>query len=186
MANPGREHWNGVKWLLRYVRGSLGVGLKFGVSKEGASITGYVDLDYAGDLDKRRLTTSYIFTLFGGPINWKSQLQSIIALSTAEVEYITTTKAMKETLWLQGLVKELGVLNSVVEIFSDSQSTIRLCKNSVFHERTKHVNVRYHFIREIISSREMKLKKIFLADNPIDMATKVLPVRKFRYYLDLV
>ena len=120
MANPGREHWNGVKWLLRYVRGSLGVGLKFGVSKEGASIIGYVDLDYAGDLDKRRSTTSYIFTLFGGPVNWKSQLQSIVALSTAEVEYITTTKAMKETLWLQGLVKELGVLNSVVEIFSDS------------------------------------------------------------------
>ena len=120
MANLGREHWNGVKWLLRYVRGSLGVGLKFGVSKEGASITCYVDLDYAGDLDKKRSTISYIFTLFGGSVNWKSQLQSIVALSTAEVEYITTTKAMKETLWLQGLVKELGVLNSVVEIFSDS------------------------------------------------------------------
>ena len=65
---------DGVKWLLRYVRGSLGVGLKFGSSKEGASITGYVDLDYAGDLDKRRSTTGYIFTLFGGPISWKSQL----------------------------------------------------------------------------------------------------------------
>ena len=62
MANPSRVHWNGVKWLLRYVRGSLSVGLKFGYSKEGVSITSYVDSDYAGDLDKRRSTTGYIFT----------------------------------------------------------------------------------------------------------------------------
>ncbi|RVW92633.1 Retrovirus-related Pol polyprotein from transposon TNT 1-94 [Vitis vinifera] len=117
MANPSREHWNGVKWLLRYVKGSLGVGVKFGYSKEGADITSYVDLDYAGDLDKRRSTTCYIFTLFGGPVSWKSQLQSIVALSTIEAEYIAATEAMKEALWLQGLVKELGVLNSVVEIF---------------------------------------------------------------------
>ena len=69
MANSGKEHWNGVKWLLRYVRGSLGVGLKFGSSKEGVGIIGYVDSDYVGDLDKRRSTTGYIFTLFGGPVS---------------------------------------------------------------------------------------------------------------------
>ena len=68
-ANPSREHWNGVKWLLQYVRGSLGVGLKFGSSKEGVGITGYVDSDYAWDLDKRRSTTGYIFSLFGEPIS---------------------------------------------------------------------------------------------------------------------
>ncbi|KAL6345828.1 hypothetical protein AAG906_017584 [Vitis piasezkii] len=115
MANSSREHWNGVKWLLRYVKGSLG----------GAGITGYVDLDYAGDLDKRKLTKSYIFTIFGGPISWKSQLQSIVALSTTEAEYIAATKSMKEVLWLQGLVKELGVLNSVVEIFSDQCNSVQ-------------------------------------------------------------
>ena len=69
MANPGREHWNGVTWLLRYVRRSLCVGLKFGSSKEGIGITSYVDSDYTGDLDKRRSTTGYIFTLFGGPVS---------------------------------------------------------------------------------------------------------------------
>ena len=172
--------------MLWYVKGSLGVGLKFEYSKEGADITSYVDLDYAGDLDKRRSTTCYIFTLFGGPVSWKSQLQSIVALSTIEAEYIAATEAMKEALWLQGLVKELGVLNSVVEIFSDGQSAIQLCKNPVFHERTKHVDVRYHFIRETISSGAMKLEKISTADNPADMATKGLPVSKFSYCLDLV
>ena len=75
-----------------------------------------------------------------------------MALSTTEAEYIAATKAMKEVLWLQGLVKELGVLNSVVKIFLDGQSAIQLRKNLVFHERTKHVDVRYHFIRENISS----------------------------------
>ena len=69
IANPSSEHWNGIKWLLRYVRGSLGVGLKFGSSKEGVGIIGYVDSDYVGDLDKRRSTTGYIFTLFGGPVS---------------------------------------------------------------------------------------------------------------------
>ena len=186
MANPGREHWNGVTWLLRYVRRSLGVGLKFGSSKEGDGITGYVDSDYVGDLDKRMSTTGYIFTLFGGPVSWKSQLQSIVALSTTKAEYIAATEAMKEALWLQGLVKELRVLNSVVEIFLDSQSAIQLCNNPVFHDRTKHIDVRYHFIRETISSGAMKLEKISIVDNPADMATKVLPVTKFKYSLDLV
>ncbi|KAL6320924.1 hypothetical protein AAG906_010733 [Vitis piasezkii] len=91
------------KWLLRYVRGSLGVGLKFGYSKEGVSITSYVDLDYVGDLDKRRSTTGYIFTLFGGHVSWKPQLQSIVVLSTTE---------------LQGLVKELGVYHFIRETVS--------------------------------------------------------------------
>ena len=85
MANPGRKHWNGVKWLLRYVRGSLG-------------ITSYVDSNYARDLDKRRSTTSYIFILFGGLVSCKSQLQSIVARSTTEVEYIAASEAMKEAL----------------------------------------------------------------------------------------
>ncbi|RVW17190.1 Retrovirus-related Pol polyprotein from transposon TNT 1-94 [Vitis vinifera] len=98
MANSGKEHWNGVKWLIRYVRGSLGAGLKFRSSKEGVGIIGYVDSDYARDLDKRRSTTCYIFTLFGGPVSWKSQLQSIVALSTTEAEYIAAIEAMKEAL----------------------------------------------------------------------------------------
>ena len=186
MANPSRVHWNGVKWLLRYVRGSLGVGLKFGSSKEGVGIIGYVDLDYARDLDKRRSTTSYIFILFGGPVSSKSQLQSIAALSTTEAKYTVATEAMKEPLWLQGLVKELGVLNSVVDIFSDSHRVIQLCKNPVFHERTKQVDVRYHFIRETVSSGAAKLEKISTPDNPANMATKVLLVSKFKYCMDLV
>ena len=194
MANPGKEHWNGVKWLLRYVRWSLSAGLKFRYSKEGVGIIGYVDSDYARDLDKRRSTIGYIFTLFGGPVSWKSQLQLIVALSTTEAKYIAVTEAkyiiateaMKEAILLQGLVKELGVLNSVVEIFLNSQSAIQLCKNLVFHERTKHVDVRYHFIREIVSLGAVKLEKISTTDNSADMATKVLLVSKFRYCLDLV
>ena len=93
---------------------------------------------------------------------------------------------MKEALWLQGLVKELGVLNSVVEIFSDSQSAIQLCKNPMFPERIKHVDIRYHFIREVVSSGTVKLAKISAIDNLQDMATKVVPVSKFRYCPDLV
>ena len=81
---------------------------------------------------------------------------------------------------MQELVKELGILNTIVELFLDSQSAIQLCKNLVFHERTKHVDVRDHFIREIVSLGAVKLEKISTTDNPSDMATKVLLVSKFR------
>ena len=109
-----------------------------------------------------------------------------MALSTIEAEYIAATEAMKEALWLQGLVKELGLLNSVVEIFSDSQSAIQLCKNLMFHEKTKHVDVIYHFIKETVRSEAVKREKISTTDDPADMATKVLPASKFRDCLDLV
>ncbi|KAL0353203.1 UNVERIFIED_CONTAM: Tricyclene synthase 0e23, chloroplastic [Sesamum angustifolium] len=108
----------------------------------GVELTGYVDSNYANDRDSRRSTTSYIFTLCGSCITWKSQLQQIVALSTTEAEYIAATEAFKEALWLEGIVKEIGFLKQKITIFSDSQSAIQLCKNPVFHDRTKHIDVR--------------------------------------------
>jgi hypothetical protein len=105
MANPGKEHWQAVKWLLRYLRGTLDVGLMFQWEKSSEPhVSGYVDSDYAGDLDRRRSTTGYVFTLAHGPISWRSMLQPTVALSTTEAEYMAVTEAVKEALWLQGLV----------------------------------------------------------------------------------
>ena len=106
MANPGKRHWEAVKWILRYLKGAPDVGLTFRKS-EGISILGYVDSDYAGDLDRRRSTTGYIFTLVGSAVSWKSTLQSIVALSTTEAEYMAATEAVK-AIWLKGLVAELS------------------------------------------------------------------------------
>ncbi|KAL0331355.1 UNVERIFIED_CONTAM: Retrovirus-related Pol polyprotein from transposon TNT 1-94 [Sesamum angustifolium] len=141
MSNAGLPHWEALKWLLRYLNGSANRGLIFSKCAKGVDLTGYVDSNYANDRDSRRSTTSYIFTLCGSCITWKSELQQIVALSTTEAEYIAATEAFKEALWLEGIVKEIGFLKQKITIFS-FQSAIQLCKNPVFHDRTKHIDVR--------------------------------------------
>ena len=100
-------------------------------------------------MDKRRSTIGYVFTLANAPVSWKSTLQSTVALSTTEVEYMAITEAVKEAIWLQGLLRELGIEQEGITVFCDSQSAIQLVKNQVYHARTKHIDVRYHFVRDI-------------------------------------
>ena len=105
MAKPGKEHWKAVQWIMRSLRGSNSVCLQFGRNRDG--VAGYVDFDYARDLDKRRSLIGYVFTIGGCAISWKVTLQSTIALSTIEAKYMAFTKACKEALWLKGLFGEL-------------------------------------------------------------------------------
>uniref|UniRef100_A0A2N9G4M2 CCHC-type domain-containing protein n=1 Tax=Fagus sylvatica TaxID=28930 RepID=A0A2N9G4M2_FAGSY len=159
MANPGREHWNAVKWIFRYLKGTAEHGILFSRQPGTNSVVGYVDADYAGEVDDRRSTTGYVFTLSGGPICWKSTLQSIVAMSTTEAEYMAVAEAAKEALWLKGLVKELGLNQGGVQMHCDSQSAIYLAKNQVYHARTKHIDVRFHKIRELIVTGDIVLEK---------------------------
>ncbi|XP_038984402.1 secreted RxLR effector protein 161-like [Phoenix dactylifera] len=108
MANPGRQHWDAVKWIFRYLRSTTDHGIMFVRQQDDPSVVGYVDADYAGDLDDRRSTTGYVFTLAGGPISWRSMVQSLVALSTTESEYMAVAEAAKEALWLTGLVQGAG------------------------------------------------------------------------------
>ena len=150
------------------------------------SVVGYVDADYAGEVDDRRSTTGYVFTLSGGPICWKSTLQSIVAMSITETEYMAVAKAAKEALSLKGLVKELGLNQSGVQMHCDNQSAIYLAKNHVYHARTKHIDVRFHKIRELIITRDIVLKKVHTSENAADMLTKPVTTTKFKHCLDLV
>ncbi|KAL0419201.1 UNVERIFIED_CONTAM: Retrovirus-related Pol polyprotein from transposon TNT 1-94 [Sesamum radiatum] len=149
-------------------------------------VVGYVDSDYAGDLDDRRSTTRYVFTLGGGPICWKSTVQFIVALSTTEAEYIAVAEAAKEVLWLSELSKELGVEQGGVQLHCNSQIAIYLAKNQVYHARTKHIDVRYHKIRELIASGEIILQKVHTSENAANMLTKPLTVDKFNHCWDLL
>ena len=184
MANPGKEHWQAVKWILRYLKGTLNTCLEFG--RNDNTLVGFVDSDYAGDLDKRRSLTGYVFCIGGCAISWKATLQHVVALSTTEAEYMAVTEAIKETLWLRGLFGELTLQQGVTTIFCDSQSAIHLTKDQMYHERTKHIDVKYHFIRDVIADKKVLVQKINTKDNPADMFTKALPVYKFKQCLDLI
>ena len=178
MSNPGHVHWEALKWLLRYLKHTAKYGLCYSKCTDSVDLIGYVDSNYANDRDKRKSTTSYAFTVCKSCISWKSQLQHIVALSTTESEYIAITEAMKEAIWLKGVLSELKFLVHIPSVFSDSQSAIQLCKNPVFHDRTKHIDVRFHFIRDVVEKGEVSLNKIHTDQNPADMGTKCLSVEK--------
>ena len=107
-------------------------------------------------------------------------------MSTTEAEYIAATEGVKEATWLRGLVIELGVPQSTTVVYSDSQSAIHLTKNDVYHSKTKHISVKYHYVRDTVVPGEIVVKKVHTSENPADMLTKPLPITKFEHCLDLV
>jgi hypothetical protein len=96
------------------------------------------------------------------------------------------TEAVKEAIWLKGLVSKFNSTHGVIIVYCDSQSAIHLTKDQMFHERTKHIDVRYHFVRDIVVSGDIIVNKISTTDNPVDMLTKPLPLAKFKHCLDLI
>ena len=107
------------------------------------------------------------------------RLQDCVMQSTIEVEYVATTEACKEAIWLGRLVADLGIKIEMPELRCDSQSAIQLAKNPVFHAKTKHVDVKYHFIRELIEDKQLQLVKVHTTENPADLLTKGLPKASF-------
>jgi hypothetical protein len=123
-------------------------------------IHGFVDVDWTGNLDHRRSTSGYVFNLFGGEINWMSKRHVVVALSTVEVEYMAATHASMEAVWLQRLCSSIGLVQQTVRLDCDSQSAILLAKNPAYHSNTKHIDVQYHFVRDMVEDKKVLLEKV--------------------------
>ncbi|GJS53994.1 retrotransposon protein, putative, ty1-copia subclass [Tanacetum coccineum] len=187
LANPGKKHWEAVKWILKYLKGAIDVGLVYGRDQgKHVDVDGFVDADYAKYPDKSRSITGYVFMVHGCVVSWKATLQHVVALSTTEAEYMALTEAVKESIWLKGLLIKLGVNLRSVVVNCDNQSSIYLSRNAMFYERTKHINVRYHFIREIVESKEIEVAKIGTKDNAADAFTNVVLGPKFKYCMEIL
>ena len=181
MSKPLKQHWQAVKWTLRYLNGSLKRKLCYRGEGDFV-IRGYCDSDYGGDKDRSRSTTGMVFTFGGNVVSWRSSLQKVVVLSTTEAEYYALIEASREAVSLKGLMEELGA----VEIYYDSQGAIALAKNAIFHERTKHIATKFHFMRDLISDGTVNVLKIATTYNPSDIFTKVLPVGKLQEALELL
>ena len=137
-------------------------------------------LIFAGDIDSRKSTTGFVFTLGGTTISWASNLQKIVTFSTTEAEYVTATEARKEIIWLHGFLDELGTKQEMGILHSDSQSVIFLAKNSAFHSKSKHIQTKYHFIHYLVEDKLIILEKICGSKNLADMLTKGVTIEKLK------
>ena len=151
MEKPTVMHLKAVKQILRYVKGSVNHGLVYTKGGDPEVLTGYSDSDHAADVVGRRSTAGMAFYLNGCLITWNSQKQKTVALSTCESEFMAATVAAMQALWLRSLLSELtSTPRRTVTMFVDNNSAIALMKNLVFHGRSKHIDTKYHFIRECI------------------------------------
>ncbi|RVW26208.1 Retrovirus-related Pol polyprotein from transposon TNT 1-94 [Vitis vinifera] len=183
LSNPGRLHWEAVKWIMRYLRGTSKLKLTFGSGKP--VLVGYTDSNMVGDVDNRRSTSGYLMTFSGGVVSWQSRLQKCVALSTTETEYIVAAKACKELLWMKRFIHELGLKQQHYVVYCDNQSTIHLSKNSTFHARSKHIDVRYHWMRDVLNDNLFEFEKIHTNHNDSDMLTKSLPREKLEVFCSI-
>lgn len=182
LEKPSAAHVNAVRRILKYIKGTSDMGIRF-KGDDDLEFSGYSDADYAGDVETRRSTSGYVFMLGNGVISWGSERQKSVALSTTESEYMAASHAIKELIWLKRLLAELSPIEMTPPIFfMDNQSAIRLVKNPEFHKRTKHIDVRYHFIREKFEDGVFDLKYIETNKQLADVMTKALPRIKHQYF----
>lgn len=175
-SNPGMQHWGAVKTLFRYLRGTASMKLVY--RKDGDNnINGYSDADWAADVDDRKSTTGYVFTLQGAAISWCCKRQPTIALSTCEAEYMALSATVQEASWWQGLTAQFGATGPI-SINCDNQSTIAIAKNGGYNPRTKHIDIRHHYIRDALERRIINIKYIESDNQLADGLTKPLPRMK--------
>lgn len=185
LSNYDQSHWNATKRIIRYLLQTQSYGIKYSFGDtEQHELVGYSDSDYANDLDTRRSTTGYIFTLNGAPITWSTQRQQTVALSTTEAEYMAVCEATKEAIWLRQLMEDIHESINVPKLFVDNQSAIRLAKNPEFHKRTKHIGVKYHFVREKVRDKEINVEFVGTEKQTADILTKALPKQRFNELKD--
>lgn len=186
MQSPRESHGKALKQVLRYLKGTLGFGLKF---KRGGSqeIVGFSDSSHNTDPDDGRSTTGYLFCFGDTPISWCSQKQDVVALSSCEAEFMAATEAAKQAIWLKDLMVEItGRKMKKILIRVDNKSAIALAKNPVFHRRSKHIHKRFHFIRECVEQEMIDVEHIPGAEQRADVLTKALARIKFKEMRELI
>eukprot|EP00253_Pinus_taeda_P029545 PITA_29545 len=142
----------------------------------------YKNSDWAGSVDDRKSTSGYVFHMGSGAISWASKKQSIVALSTTDAEYVAAIAAACQGVWMRRMLRSLGQeQGKATVIFCDNSSAIALSKNSVFHKRTKHIDTRFHYIRELVNNGEIILEHCRTQEQFADIVTKPLDQKSFEF-----
>ncbi|XP_070152493.1 uncharacterized protein [Polyergus mexicanus] len=157
-TDPEEAHWKLAKRVLRYLQHTAGYGITY--TKDCKEMQAYVDSDWAGDVEDRKSCSSNVVMLANGLLSWNSKKQKSVALSTMEAEYVAISEVCKEIVYLRRLLEHIGFkscITDATEVSCDNQSGIELNKNHMFHGRSKHIDIKYHFSREIRDKSEISV-----------------------------
>ena len=191
MDNPGPQHWEAIVRIIQYLKGSIDKGIVFTGNVSEKDTSGYfsypkadanifVDADHAGHKDDRRSVTGYVFMLADGPISWQSRSQTTVALSSMEAEYMAACAATQESLWLAMLMEQIGIeISRPIILKEDNKACIDFSKNPGDHKRSKHIDCRYHFVRERVAAGDILLEWISTTEQVADIFTKALDPAPF-------
>ena len=186
IEEPIYSHWKALKRVLRYIQGTVSLGL-FYSKVANYRLTGYSDSDWCEDIDDRKSTSVYVFFMGNTTFSWLSKKQLIVALSTCEAEYVAASWCVCHAIWLRNLLSKMELKQpgaTVIQV--DNRSTMELAKNPVNHERSKHIDVRFHFIREHVKKGSVELVHVASQDQVADIFTKPLPKVLFEKYKKMI
>ena len=168
---PNQEDWNNLIKILEYLKATINFGIKF---TKNTNIEAYSDADFGGDVKTRRSTSGFLITIGGTPISWCSKLQHCVATSTCEAEFYSLSECAKQCIWYQNLLNELNLNIKTIKIYVDNKATIQISKNNLINPKSKHIDIRYHFIRELVLQNKIELVYIKSQNNLADGLTKYL------------
>nr|KYP66622.1 Copia protein [Cajanus cajan] len=189
MSDPRLSHLLAAKRVLRYIRGTLEFGLLFPKKhdQQKVELVGFSESDWSGDAEDRRSTAGYLFKFLGVPISWSSKKQSVVAQSSCEAEYIAAASAACQAAWIRFLLKDLKVkLNSTVKLQVDNKYAINLASNPIAHGRTKHIETKFHYIRDQVEKKKIELQYCSTEQQAGDVLTKALGGHKFKMMRELL
>ncbi|KAI5318449.1 hypothetical protein L3X38_038157 [Prunus dulcis] len=186
MHCPTKKHYGTAKRVLRYIQGTIDFGIEYQKGKE-AILIGYCDSDWSGSQDDMRSTSGYAFSFGSGAFSWASVKQHSVALSTAEAEYVNASEATTQAIFLRFVLEDFGELQTeATPLMLDNTSAISMTRNPVFHQKTKHINRKYHFIRDALQDGVVDLRYCKSKEQVADIFTKALPKDRFNYFRGLL
>ena len=171
-SSPKEKHWRCITTLLKYVNSTKNLSLTY-PSGTTSTLIGYSDSDHAGNLDDRKSTSGFVFMLGGCCVSWKSSKQKTVSISSTEAEYVALSNSAQEAIWLRSLLQELGYRQQTTILYNDNLSSHQIVKGST-SSRSKHIDVRHHFIRDHVSKKQLEIKYLSTTELPADMFTKAV------------
>jgi hypothetical protein len=179
MEHPVENHLMAAKRILRYIRGTQELGILYKKGSQ-AELIAYSDSDYGGDVDDRKSTSGYVFMMGSGAVSWSSRKQPIVTLSTTEAEFIAAAHCVCQGIWLKRILECIGLeQRKCLTVLCDNSSTIKLSKNLVLHGRSKHIDIRFHFLRNLSCDGVIELIHCASQEQLADIMTKALKLDVF-------